>query len=31
MGTDIIAPTDKETKPEYVIIFSFNNYDNLTI
>jgi antibiotic biosynthesis monooxygenase (ABM) superfamily enzyme len=30
MGIDIISPTDKETKPEYVIIFRFNNYDNLT-
>jgi uncharacterized protein len=30
MGIDIIRPTDKESKPEYVIIFRFNNYDNLT-
>jgi uncharacterized protein len=30
MGTEIIRPTDKESKPEYVIIFRFNNYDNLT-
>jgi uncharacterized protein len=30
MGIDIISPTDKETKPVYVIIFRFNNYDNLT-
>jgi hypothetical protein len=29
MGIDIIRPTDKE-RPEYVIIFRFNNYDNLT-
>jgi antibiotic biosynthesis monooxygenase (ABM) superfamily enzyme len=29
MGTEIIRPTDKESKPEYVIIFRFNNYDNL--
>ncbi|MGH9983091.1 MAG: hypothetical protein ACRD4J_13755 [Nitrososphaeraceae archaeon] len=28
MGIDIIRPTDKESKPEYVIIFRFNNYDN---
>ncbi|MGH9924355.1 MAG: hypothetical protein ACRD5B_03165 [Nitrososphaeraceae archaeon] len=27
MGIDIIKPTDKESKPEYVIIFRFNNYD----
>jgi uncharacterized protein len=30
MGIDVIRPTDKESKPEYVIIFRFNNYDNLT-
>ena len=30
MGIDIIRPTDK-SKPEYVVIFRFNNYDNLTI
>jgi uncharacterized protein len=30
MGIDIIRPTDKESKPEYVIIFRFDNYDNLT-
>src|ERR671913_1368083 len=29
MGIDIIRPTDK-SKPEYVAIFRFNNYDNLT-
>jgi antibiotic biosynthesis monooxygenase (ABM) superfamily enzyme len=29
MGIDIIRPTDKESKPEYVIIFRFDNYDNL--
>ena len=29
MGIDIIRPTDK-SKPEYVGIFRFNNYDNLT-
>jgi antibiotic biosynthesis monooxygenase (ABM) superfamily enzyme len=29
MGIDIIRPMDKESKPEYVIIFRFNNYDNL--
>lgn len=29
MGIDIIRPTD-ESKLEYVIIFRFNNYDNLT-
>ncbi|MGH9965898.1 MAG: hypothetical protein ACRD5E_13890 [Nitrososphaeraceae archaeon] len=29
-GIDIIRPTDKESKPEYVIIFRFNNYENLT-
>jgi hypothetical protein len=29
MGIDIIRPTDK-SKPEYVVIFRFNNYDNLT-
>jgi antibiotic biosynthesis monooxygenase (ABM) superfamily enzyme len=29
MGIDIIRPTDKESKPEYVVIFRFNNYDNL--
>jgi antibiotic biosynthesis monooxygenase (ABM) superfamily enzyme len=28
MGIDIIRPTDKESKPEYVIIFRFNNYNN---
>ena len=30
MGIDIIRPTDKESKPEYVIIFRFDNYENLT-
>jgi antibiotic biosynthesis monooxygenase (ABM) superfamily enzyme len=31
MGTEIIRPIDnKESKPEYVIIFRFNNSDNLT-
>ena len=30
MDIDIIRPTDKESRPEYVIIFRFNNYDNLT-
>ena len=31
MGTEIIRPLDdKGSKPEYVIIFRFNNYDNLT-
>ena len=30
MGVEVIRPTDKESKPEYVIIFRFNNYDNLT-
>jgi antibiotic biosynthesis monooxygenase (ABM) superfamily enzyme len=30
MGIDIIRPSDNESKPEYVIIFRFNNYDNLT-
>jgi antibiotic biosynthesis monooxygenase (ABM) superfamily enzyme len=31
MGIDIIKPTDKDSKkPEYVIIFRFNDYDNLT-
>ena len=30
MGIDIIRPTDKESKPEYVIIFRFDNYANLT-
>lgn len=30
MGIDIIRPTDKESKAEYVIIFRFDNYDNLT-
>ena len=30
MGIDIIMPTDKESKPEYVIIFRFDNYGNLT-
>ena len=31
MGIDIIKPIDKDSKkPEYVIIFRFNNYDNLT-
>jgi uncharacterized protein len=37
MGIDIIRPMQKESKPEYVIIFRFNNYifrfnnyDNLT-
>ncbi|HKG89378.1 MAG TPA: hypothetical protein VKA95_13730 [Nitrososphaeraceae archaeon] len=29
MGIEIIRPTDDESKPEYVIIFRFNNYDNL--
>jgi uncharacterized protein len=30
MGTEIIRPIDnKESEPEYVIIFRFNNYDNL--
>jgi antibiotic biosynthesis monooxygenase (ABM) superfamily enzyme len=29
MGVEIIRPTDKESKPEYVIIFRFDNYDNL--
>ncbi len=29
MGIDIIRPTDK-SKPEYVVIFRFNNYNNLT-
>jgi uncharacterized protein len=29
MGIDI-RPTDKESKPEYVIIFRFDNCDNLT-
>ena len=30
MGTEIIRPIDnKESKPEYVIIFRFNNYENL--
>ena len=29
MGIDIIRPTDKESKPEYVIIFRFDNYGNL--
>ena len=30
MGTEIIRPIDdKGSKPEYVIIFRFNNYDNL--
>ena len=29
MGIDIIRPTDK-SKPEYVVIFRFNSYDNLT-
>jgi uncharacterized protein len=29
MGIDIIRPTDKESKPEYVIIFRFDKYDNL--
>jgi uncharacterized protein len=29
MGIDIIRPTDKESKPEYVIIFRFDNYENL--
>jgi antibiotic biosynthesis monooxygenase (ABM) superfamily enzyme len=27
MGIDIIRLTDKESKPGYVIIFRFNNYD----
>src|ERR687895_3006147 len=30
MGIDIIRPRDNESKPEYVIIFRFNNYYNLT-
>jgi uncharacterized protein len=30
MGIDIIRPSDKESKPEYVIILRFDNYDNLT-
>ena len=30
MGIDIIRPTDKESRSEYVIIFRFNTYDNLT-
>ena len=30
MGVEIIRPTERESKPEYVIIFRFNNYDNLT-
>lgn len=30
MGIDIIRPTDKESIPEYVIIFRFDNYGNLT-
>ena len=30
MGIDIISPTDNESKPEYVIIFRFDNYVNLT-
>ena len=29
MGIDIIRPTDK-SKPEYVVIFRLNNYDNVT-
>jgi antibiotic biosynthesis monooxygenase (ABM) superfamily enzyme len=29
MGIDIIRPTEKESRPEYVVIFRFNNYDNL--
>jgi antibiotic biosynthesis monooxygenase (ABM) superfamily enzyme len=29
MGIDIIRPSDNESKPEYVIIFRFDNYDNL--
>jgi antibiotic biosynthesis monooxygenase (ABM) superfamily enzyme len=29
MGTEIIRLIDKESKPEYVIIFRFNNYENL--
>ena len=29
MRIDVIRPTDK-SKPEYVVIFRFNNYDNLT-
>jgi uncharacterized protein len=30
MGIDIIRPSDNESNPEYVIIFRFNNYYNLT-
>jgi antibiotic biosynthesis monooxygenase (ABM) superfamily enzyme len=29
MGIDIIRPPKEESNPEYVIIFRFNNYDNL--
>jgi antibiotic biosynthesis monooxygenase (ABM) superfamily enzyme len=29
MGTEVIRPIDRESKPEYVIIFRFNNYENL--
>jgi antibiotic biosynthesis monooxygenase (ABM) superfamily enzyme len=29
MGIDIIRPTDNESKPEYVIIFRFDTYDNM--
>jgi antibiotic biosynthesis monooxygenase (ABM) superfamily enzyme len=30
MGTDIIRPASNSSKLEYVIIFRFDNYDNLT-
>lgn len=30
MGIDIIRPTDKELRPEYIIIFRFDTYGNLT-
>jgi antibiotic biosynthesis monooxygenase (ABM) superfamily enzyme len=30
MGIDIIRPTSNESKSEYVIIITVNNYDNLT-
>lgn len=30
MGIDIIRPTDDKSRLEYVIIFRFDNYDNLT-
>ena len=29
MGIDIIRPTENKSKLEYVIIFRFDNYDNL--